>query len=167
MSLDDAFLLIVRWLHLTSAVVWVGGSLFYLLVLRPAIRRAPENPKGLMSAAASEFRILVNLCIVVLLASGVILALDRLTEGVTDVSYAITLGIKSVLSVWMFLLVRSLQRRSALLEIYRESPQPAPTGLRRLLGLASGYNALAILGVVVLFLSDLLNVLFQTALANR
>ena len=167
MSLEEVFLLVVRWLHLTSAVVWVGGSLFYLLVIRPAIRKMPESPAAFMSVAEAEFRVLVNLCIVVLLASGVILALDRLTDGVTDAAYMITLGVKSALSVWMILLVRSLQRRSVLLEIYREPRGPAPTGFRRWLGFVSGYNALATFGVAVLFLSDLLNVLFQTALAGR
>ncbi len=165
MSVGDVLLLVVRWLHLVSAAAWVGGSLFYLLVLRPALRKAPESPRALTVVAATEFRTLVNTCIVVLVATGVILAFDRLTAGV-DASYTITLGVKSALSVWMFLLVRKQRRRNQVLELYREPDQPAVTGLRRVGRLASGYNALVILGLIVFLLSDLLKVLFETALSQ-
>ena len=165
MSVGDAFLLVVRWLHLVSAAAWIGGSLFYLIVLRPALRKAPESPKTLTAVAATEFRTLVNTCIVVLVATGVILAFNRLTAGV-DASYAVTLGVKSALSVWMFLLAREQRSRNRVLELYREQDQPAVTGLRKMGRVASGYNALVILGIIVFLLSDLLKVLFELALTR-
>ena len=166
MSASDVFMLVIRWIHLVSAAAWVGGSLFYLLVLRPALRRAPESSRAFSPVAATEFRALVNTSIVVLLGTGVILAFDRLTEGAVDAPYAATLGIKSALSVWMFVLVWGRRRQAAVLEPYRERPQPAPTGIRRIGQAVSGYNALVIIGIVVLFLSDLLKVLFELALAR-
>ena len=166
MSVGDVFLLVVRWLHLISATTWVGGSLFYLLVLRPAQRRNPDSPRGLTSAIATEFRALVNTSIVVLIATGVILAFDRLSEGTVETPYVITLGIKVALSIWMFLLVGAERRRISYMEAYLQAPRPAATGLRRIGGAFSDYNTLIILGIVIFFLSDLLKVLFEMALSR-
>ena len=164
MSVGDVFLLVVRWLHLVSAAAWVGGSLFYLLVLRPALRRSPESSGWLNAAAASEFRALVDTSILVLLTTGIILTLDRLTSSVAGAPYVVTLGIKIALSVWMFILARGRRRRTALLDAYRQTPESTPPTLRGLLRAASGYNAIVILGIVVFLLSDLLKVLFEMAL---
>ncbi len=160
----DIFLLVVRWLHVLSAAAWVGGSLFYLVVLRPAIKRNPDTPRGLTSAAGSEFKTLVDACIVVLIATGSVLAFDRLTEDAVGPPYAITLGVKVVLSLWMFLQVRAQRRRSEFLEAFGRADEPPVTGARRVLRAVSGYNALVYLGIFVFLLSDLLGVLFEKGL---
>ena len=164
MSGVEVFLLAVRWLHVLSAAAWVGGSLFYLVVLRPAIKRNPDTPRGLTSAAGSEFKTLVDACIVVLIATGSVLAFDRLTEDAVGPPYAITLGVTVVLSLWMFLQVRAQRRRSEFLEAFGRADEPPVTGARRLLRAVSGYNALVYLGIVVFLLSDLLGVLFEKGL---
>ena len=166
MSTGDFFILTVTWLHLVSAVTWVGGSLFYLLVLTPAVRKSLDSG-SLLSATAGEFRIVVNTSIVILVASGVVLAFNRLADGVTDAPYAITLAVKVVLSVVMFLLVRSEQRRSAVLESFNSLEQTETTRFRRVRTGGSGYNAIVILGLVVLLLSDLLSDLFIAALTRN
>jgi uncharacterized membrane protein len=166
MSASDVFLLAVRWLHLMSAALWVGGGLFYLLVFRPALRRAPEAPESFTAATATEFRALVNMCIVVLVATGAILAFDRLTSGHVDAPYVVTLGVKVTLTVWMFLLVWSQRRNSRLREAYRHRPEAAQPGFRGLGRAVSGYNTVFILGVGVFLLSDLLKVLFEIALRD-
>ena len=163
MSVSDVFLLVVRWLHLVSAAAWVGGSLFYLVVLRPALRRSQEPPSW-VTATSSEFRALVDSCIFVLLVTGIILTVNRLTPGVVGVSYVLTLGIKIALSVWMFVLAQGRRRRAALTEAYRPQPPDGGTRFQRVARAISGYNALVILGIVVFLLSDLLKVLFEMAL---
>ena len=160
----DIFLLVVRWLHVLSAAAWVGGSIFYLVVLRPAIRRNPATPRGLTAAAGAEFKTLVDACIIVLIATGSMLAFDRLTEGAAGAPYAIALGVKVVLSLWMFLQVRAQRRRSEFLEAFGPSGEPPVSGLKRVFRAASGYNALVYLGILVLLLSDLLGVLFEQGL---
>lgn len=164
MDTGELFLLIVRWLHLASAAAWVGGSIFYLLVLRPAIRSTSGSHGPLLSAAGKEFRTLVNACIAVLVATGVILAFDRLTEDIVDSSYVIALAIKSVLSVWMFMQVQSERRRSEFLGALARGEAPPSGWLGTALRPVSGYNALVIIGIVVFLLSDLLKVLFEAAL---
>ncbi len=164
MSAGEVFLLAVRWVHAIAAVAWVGGSIFYLLVLRPAIRSSTGSHGPLLSAAGKEFRTLVNACIAVLVATGAILAFDRLTENVVGSPYAVTLAIKSVLSVWMFMQVQSERRRSEFLGAFAKGEELPRGRLRTAVRSVSGYNALVIVGIVVFLLSDLLKVLFEVAL---
>ncbi|MCH8205414.1 MAG: hypothetical protein IH956_00230 [Chloroflexi bacterium] len=113
-------------------------------------------------AAATEFRALVDTSIFVLLATGIILTFNRLTPGVVGVPYAVTLGAKIVLSLWMFLLARG-RRRAPLLEAHGQTT-PGTTTLQKIARGVSGYNAIVILGIIVFLLSDLLKVLFEIAL---
>ena len=164
MSLTEVFLLIVRWLHLVSAAAWVGGSVFYLIVLRPALRRSPEG-SGLVSlATATEFRALVETCVYVLIATGVILTLNRLTPGVVGAPYVVVLGLKIALSVWMFVLAWTRRRRTSVTEAFREESAPPATTLSKVLRSISGYNTIVILGLIVFLLSDLLKILYELAL---
>ena len=164
MSLSEAFLLIVRWLHLVSAAAWVGGGIFYLIVLRPALRRRPEASRLAGTAAATEFRALVDTCVYVLIATGVILTLHRLTPGVVGVPYVVVLGAKIALSIWMFVLAWSRRRRTSVMEAFREEEAPPATSIGKLLRAVSGYNTLIILGLIVFLLSDLLKTLYELAL---
>ena len=61
----------IKWLHLASAIVWMGGMAFVLWALRPSLDGlAPEVRVTLMGRVLSRFFALVWLCIAVLLASG-------------------------------------------------------------------------------------------------
>ena len=164
MSLSELFLLIVRWLHLVSAAAWIGGSIFYLIALRPALRREPQASGLISRAAATEFRALVQTCVYVLIATGVILTLNRLTPGVVGAQYVAVLGLKIALSVWMFALAWSRRRRSSVTEAFREPDAPPATRMGKVLRAMSGYNTLIILGLIVFLLSDLLKTLYELAL---
>ena len=164
MTVSDAFLVVVRWIHIVAAAAWVGGSIFYLLVLRPALRHSPEAGRRINEFTAAEFGTLVDTCIFVILATGVILSFNRLTGGVTGPSYGLVLGVKIALSVWMFILARGRRRRAALLDMRRQNPDPPPGRFRKILSALSGYNTIAILGVIVLLLADLLNTLYEIAI---
>ena len=162
MNAGEIFLLVMRWMHLVSAAAWIGGSLFYLLVLRPAARRAPDSPSV---ATSSEFRALVDTSIFVLLVTGIILTFDRLAPGVVGAPYVVTLAVKIVLSLWMFRMARGRRRHAPLLNVAAEAPT-ASTRLQRFSRAVSGYNAIVILGIVVFLLADLLKVLFELALRS-
>ena len=164
MTVSDAFLVVVRWIHIVAAAAWVGGSIFYLIVLRPALRRSPEAGRRINEFTAAEFGTLVDTCIFAILATGVILTFNRLTGGVTGPSYGLVLGVKIALSVWMFILARGRRRRAALLDMSRQNPDPPPGRFRKILSALSGYNTIAILGVIVLLLADLLNTLYEIAI---
>ena len=164
MTGSDLFLVVVRWIHVVAAAAWVGGSIFYLFVLRPSLRRSPEAGRKINEATAAEFGTLVDTCIFVILATGVILTFNRLTAGVTGPSYGLVLAAKIALSVWMFILARGRRRRTALLDMYGQNPDPPSGRFRKILSALSGYNTIAILGVIVLLLADLLNTLYEVAI---
>ena len=160
MTAGDVALLIVRWLHLVCAAAWVGGSLFYLLVLMPATRNTADAATGWNTAVAAEFRGLVDVCIFVLVVTGAILSFERLTGGVAGVPFVVTLGLKILLTLWMFYLALSLRRRRDRPAASLESGA-APTLLGKL---STRQSMIVILGVVVLLVSDLLKVLYEKAL---
>ena len=164
MTASDVFLLVVRWMHLMASALWVGGSLFYLFALRPALRRFPEAGRVINEATAAEFRALVDTSIFVILITGIVLTFNRLTAGVVGPAYFMVLSAKIAFSVWMFILARGRRRRNALLDMYRESPEPPSGAFQKIIRTISGYNAIAILGVMVLLLSDLLKTLYEVAM---
>ena len=148
----------------------MGGSVFYLLVLRPAIRRSGESGSTLPAAIGREFRSLVGLCIAVLILTGAILTFDRLTSPATDAAYVATLAVKVSLAVVMFVLAHRARRARRALP--RPSPQPATSGMaavrlaRRLSRALSGGVLILVLGVTVLLLADLLKTLYEGNLAG-
>ena len=77
MNALDVILLLIRWAHALAAVTWIGGSLFMLLVGRPALRSirnsngAAGDAGGLAGRAlAAEFRPVVATAIAVLIVTG-------------------------------------------------------------------------------------------------
>ena len=164
MTPNDVFLLVVRWVHLTASVAWVGGGIFYLFVLRPALHKSENEGREVNRLTADEFRVLVDVCFFVLVVTGISLTFDRLSDGVTGPAYAIVLGVKVALSIWMFFLARSHRRRTAILEEYRRQQEP-PTGtFAKTVRALSGYNMVVVLGVLVFLLADLLKFLYEAAI---
>lgn len=166
MSLGDVFYLIVRWLHLSSAAVWIGGSIFYLLVLRPAADRHPDEARIMSKALVGQFRILVDISIIILVATGAIEAFNRLAGGLIGPDYVITLAVKVALSVWMFLLVQQERRRAVMLIPYLKKQYKHRDPVHMIRKLIFGYNGIAIAGALVFLLSDILRSLYEAALTG-
>ena len=145
-------LLIIRWAHALAAVVWIGGSLFMLLAGRPALRTADSG--GLVGRAlATEFRPIVVTAIAVLIVSGVILTVDRLTSDAAGMAYTVVLVAKILLAVYAFVVAWLLPRR-------RDRPAGGIPGAM------TGPVALTIAGVLVIGLADVLTWLFEKGLAG-
>ena len=141
--------LIVRAAHTIAAAAWVGGSIFYLVVVLPALRIG--GPALAVAAQiAALFKRMVNICIGVLLLSGVYLMFDRLTQTMLGWPYLVVLGLKIVAALSMFVLaiylgqsnVRRLAKRSTRLS--KVAPQ-----------------LLVALGILVFLLGAFLNTLFE------
>jgi uncharacterized membrane protein len=62
----------IKFFHLASAIVWMGGMALVILALRPVViaRMAPPERLALMSAVLSRFFAMVWVSIALLLASG-------------------------------------------------------------------------------------------------
>src|SRR5438477_1286192 len=73
LGLAELFQLGILWAHAMAAVAWVGGSLFYAVVLTPAVTELGPTPerRSLLALAGREFREVVRLAIVVFVVTGV------------------------------------------------------------------------------------------------
>ncbi len=154
----DWILLAIRLGHALGAVAWVGGGIFYLMVWRPANRQvpAPEQTGRIMGA---EYRGLVNTAISVLLLTGVILSVARLTEDNITLAYVAVLVVKIVLACYMFYIVRFLNPRS-----YPEDLPLASGWFGRARASLTGTAAVLIIGLVVFGLADVPTALFEESL---
>ena len=155
MNFPDVVLLVIRWLHALAAVAWVGGGLFYLLVLRPSVR-AEESGESLRRIG-EQFRSLVYTTMAILLVTGVILMLTRLTSAYVGTAYVVVLMVKIVLSLYMFYLVRFLRPRT-----YPEEPPAGAQRIQRLTTLFTGATAVLVVGVIVFLLADILRALIES-----
>jgi len=145
--------LIVRVAHTLAAATWVGGNIFYFIIVLPALRSS--GPAAAVAAQiAALFRRLVNICIGVLLLSGAFMTFDRLTQTTLGLPYLVVLGLKIVSALAMFILaiylsqsnVRRLAKRSTRLS--KAAPQ-----------------LLLALGIWVFLLGALLNGLYEATIA--
>ena len=161
MSVLDLILVAIRWGHALAAVAWVGGGIFYLIVLRPAIQQARGLPPETSRAIGVEFRGLVGTAIAVLLLTGVILSVSRLTEDVVTSPYMAVLVVKIGLALYMFYVVRFMRQNT-----YPEEPELPDSRWQRLLSRLTGTTALLVTGVVVIGLSDVLDGLLENALVS-
>jgi uncharacterized membrane protein len=94
---------LMRSAHTLAGAVWVGGSVVYLLVILPALRLGGAPPQ-VGAHIAALFRRLVNVCIGVLILTGVYLVFDRLATTAVGAAYVITLAVKVLAALGMFLL---------------------------------------------------------------
>ncbi len=165
MTINDGFLLVVRWLHILSAVAWVGGSLFYVLALRPTIARHGSPGVDFLRGLGENFGSVVELCILTLLVTGAVLAITRLTATYTGALYGIILALHVSLALWVFWLAwlrrRASKRRGwrAAIDLADEPPLPGRIG-RTL----TSTTTVALAGVAVVLLSEVMRILVERAL---
>lgn len=161
MNVLDWILVAIRWGHALAAVSWVGGGIFYLMVLRPAIRRSRGLPAETGRALGQEFRGLITTAIAVLLLTGAILTVSRLTEDTVTTPYVAVLVVKVVLAFYMFYVVRFLRQQS-----YPEEAETGGAWWGRIRSRVTGTTALLVIGVAVIGLSDVLDALLEDSLTG-
>lgn len=91
---------LMRTAHVLAGGVWVGGSVIYLLVIVPALRLSGAGGQ-VAAQIATLFRRVVNICIGVLVLSGVYLIFDRLASTTVGPEYVVTLAIKTLAALAM------------------------------------------------------------------
>lgn len=78
------------FIHLASAIIWIGGSLFIALALIPVMRRfappgePPTLPPDLLAMVARRFRVISWVCIALLVATGLYILPTRYGIGFND-----------------------------------------------------------------------------------
>jgi hypothetical protein len=88
-ELVEPLLVLLRWLHALAAIVFLGWS---------AVLLVDGAPKGDLTLARQRFKELVELTLIVFLATGAILSVDRLSRGAGGV-YAGILAAKVLCGV--------------------------------------------------------------------
>lgn len=146
---------IIRAVHIVAAATWVGGSVFYLIAVLPALRKGGSAP-SVAAQIAESFKGIIRTCVGILLLSGVYLTFDRLTRTTLGLPYMVILALKIAGAIAMFMLaiylgqsnLRRLAKRST--KLSRAAPQ-----------------LMLALGILVFILGALLNNLFEIAGAPR
>jgi len=165
LNISDLFHVFIRWAHLISATAWVGGSIFWVLVLNPSVKHSEISfIKKLHTRLSTEFRGLVDTCIFVLLATGAIMTFNRLTPGDIGYQYALILGLKIAFVLGMFYMIRAKRHLNFISKANLAEHHGKPKS-KRLTALLNGYNLVLVLGLLVYLLSDLLNLMYISTIS--
>ena len=158
-------LFLIKWTHGIAAVTWVGGSIFYFMVLTPLISKGEIN--GIQSRnIAKGFGFLVRICIGILVLSGSLIMHEDLTSPHANSQYIATLLIKISFSMAMFFFVwRQGRRRISRPQPDKSASQGFVTGA--LPSISRIPLIILSLGIITFLLSDLLAIIFlRSAMAN-
>lgn len=149
-----ALRVLMRTAHVVAAAAWLGGSIFYLVALLPALRGGGPAPQ-VAAHVAALFRKLVNVCMGALLATGVYLTFDRLASNTVGTPYVVTLGLKIAVALAMFGL--ALYQGQEGVSRLRSSPPRRRQAVPRLI---------LALGLLAFLLGALLTTLFEGTLTS-
>ncbi len=98
--MTEALNVLMRWLHITSVVVLIGGVLYARLVVAPAIASLPAAEQDTLGhAMAARFRAVLYLAVLFLVATGIYNVILNLGRGPL---YQTLLGIKILLALHVF-----------------------------------------------------------------
>lgn len=115
----DYLALVLRWIHLLSAITLVGGSLFAFLVLRPWLASLPEEQRQqVRQELRGRWAAVVFAGIALLLVTGLvnIMRINAQLPPELKKTYHPLLGIKVLLALGVFFLASALAGKSAALE---------------------------------------------------
>jgi uncharacterized membrane protein len=98
--MTDALNVIMRWLHITSVVVLIGGVLYARLVIAPVLRSLPAPEQDTLGdAVAARYSSLLYLAMLLLTGTGIYNMVMNLGRGPL---YQSLLGIKLLLVLHVF-----------------------------------------------------------------
>lgn len=144
---------LMRTAHTVAGGIWVGGSILYMSVILPGLRLGGAGPQ-VAAQVATLFRRLVNVCIGVLLLSGMYLVFDRLAATTVGATYVIVLAVKIVAALAMIILATLQAQEARRLAKHRG----------RLWRLTPRW--ILALGIVTFFLGALLTGLYEASIAR-
>jgi uncharacterized membrane protein len=105
LDIAEAGQVILRLAHGLAAAIWVGGGAYFLLAVRPNLRKAnDEATRAFAGEVQREFGEWASVATIVMIATGVILMFERLSGGQGTTLYVALLAIKiaaAVVAFWM------------------------------------------------------------------
>ena len=161
MALEQALL---TWIHITSAAIWVGGSLFIGVVFAPILKKMSmpvEERIQLMVQVGRRFNKLAMPALFILIATGIYqehLVLQK-SDILYETSYGHVLIIKMVLVAALLVLyaihVRIIRKDVEDKIIAKQMPQEQLQKLRKKIIILG--EATVVISVIILFLASVLN----------
>ena len=161
MALEQALL---TWIHITSAAIWVGGSLFIGVVFAPILKKMSmpvEERIQLMVQVGRRFNKLAMPALFILIATGMYqahLVLQK-SDILYETSYGHVLIIKMILVAALVLLyavhVRIIRKDVEDKIIAKQMPQEQLQKLRKKIIILG--EVTVVLSVIILFLAAVLN----------
>ena len=148
-SITDIVLIIVRWIHICSAVVWVGGGMFYLIAIRPINQVPNKNLNELIRIINKNLTNISDISILSLTSTGAIIMLNALLKQNLTLLYISILTIKLFLSVLIFAITINKNRSTN--SKMRSHKKP-----NRLLRPFTSYTFVTLTGILIILLSDIL-----------
>ena len=161
MALEQALL---TWVHITSAAIWVGGSLFIGVVFAPILKKMSmpvEERIQLMVQVGRRFNKLALPALFILIATGIYqahLVLQK-SDILYETSYGHVLIIKMILVAALLVLyavhVRIIRKDVEEKIIAKEMPQEQLQKLRKKIIILG--EVTVVLSVIILFLAAVLD----------
>ena len=161
MALEQALL---TWIHITSAAIWVGGSLFIGVVFAPILKKMSmpvEERIQLMVQVGRRFNKLALPALFILITTGIYqahLVLQK-SDILYETSYGHVLIIKMILVAALLVLyavhVRIIRKDVEDKIIAKEMPQEQLQKLRKKIIILG--EVTVVLSVIILFLAAVLN----------
>ena len=154
MNIVNIFNIAVAWAHLISATAWVGGSIFWLIVLTPSIQKIPSNHKTeILRSISHEFKSVVDTSMFILLFTGAILTFNKITPGHIGTLYVLILGIKILLVSYLFYLLRSRRNNLKTSRFFGTKN----TSRNKLIIFTKKSNMIVLIGLIVYLISSILS----------
>jgi hypothetical protein len=155
------FPVVNHWIHLISAVLWVGGLAFQVFVFFPALQKKKLLSAGVAQAIAGRFRLIVGPLIFLLIVTGGInihsrrLAAKALSPncGTDGQPECIPTGYFSALSLKLLFVVGivSIYLFDVMVSRRREEPKEVPLD-----GVPPSTRISLILGLLAIFMAAML-----------
>ncbi len=162
----DVLLLSIRWIHLVSASMWIGGSLFYLFILIPVLKTQNHQDRkkqgSLTTVINLNFKRMVDICLWTLVISGSIILVDRATGNHLNNLYLIAISIKLLLVTILISIIFTKRRlKSSQLDNVQESSL-----LKKIANRIAQWQTVAYLGLFILFITEILRFAVELSLSN-
>jgi len=153
--------IIIYFFHQLAIITWIGGLIYQLTILVPAIRKLENIIQAQIIIETSRlFRILSTACIALVLYTEVILSLDKLREGIILTSiFGILLIIKYSLTfiLVIFEILRGYYILPRIIKFLTLNAMKEKVEKNYKLLVTFG-SVNAILGIVIIILISILNI---------
>lgn len=145
--------IILDFLHLLTAVIWIGGMIYFNFVLSPSLAAIDPPQRGkLVGAVSKRFAMFAWGCIIILLMTGLLLTPSGMLFD-TSSTYGIALFVKIIMFIVMiiigaFISFIKVPKMEKLAPKPDEKPAPEFFKIQKQISLLAHINM--ILGILIL-----------------